>query len=50
MPRRLLEDRKEIGFVERPTVDVGENLDAARAQRHGAVDLGKRRLDIVERQ
>jgi len=47
--RRMRKDRKELGIVERPAIDVGKDLDPARPQRDGAVDLFERSLDIVER-
>ena len=46
--RHSLEDRAKLGFRERPARDIGEDLDAARAEGgHRTIDLGERRLDIV---
>ncbi len=46
-----LEDRPEGAVRERFARDVGEQLDAARAERiDGAVDLDERSLDVVHRQ
>ena len=45
------EDRPELGRAQRLAGDVGEDLDAARAEAfHRAVDLGERGLDVVHRQ
>ncbi len=45
------EDRPEFGQRERLARDIGEDLDAACAELiHGAIDLGERRVDIVQRQ
>jgi hypothetical protein len=44
------EDRKELAIVERPAIDVGEDLDSACASRDDAVYLFQRGLNIVERQ
>ena len=46
--RHSLEDRAKLGFRQRPARDIGEDLDAARAEGgHRTIDLGERRLDIV---
>ena len=47
----LLEDRPELGRAQRLAGDIGEHLDAARAEmRDRAVDLVEAGLDIVHRQ
>src|SRR3989441_7337809 len=49
--RHALEDREELRLVERPAVDVGEDLDALGAElADGAVHLLERGGDIVHRQ
>src|SRR5882762_6892325 len=49
--RHALENREELRLVERPAVDVGEDLDALRAElADGAVHLLERRRHVVHRQ
>src|SRR6266436_6254335 len=49
--RHALEDREELRLVERPAVDVGEDLDALRAElADGAVHLLERGRHVVHRQ
>src|SRR5437879_576380 len=49
--RHALEDREELRLVERPAVDVGEDLDALGAElADGAVHLLERGGDVIHRQ
>src|SRR5881396_3193407 len=49
--RHALEDREELRLVERPAVDVGDDLDAPGAElADGAVHLLERGGDVVHRQ
>jgi hypothetical protein len=50
MTGSMFEDCEELGIVERPAIDVGEDLDSACASRDDAVYLFQRGLNIVEQQ
>src|SRR3989442_682871 len=49
--RHTVEERRPLGLVERPPVDVGEDLDAGGAEPvDGAVDLSQGGVGVVHRQ